>query len=185
VGTASITITYTPLAGAPAVATYEVDVSTVPPPATLSFNPLSPASVTVGDPALNITATGTPSGGTFSNGASIGGGTGGSFSAVHPSLGTFNYSGSTGVGTASITITYTPLAGASAVATYNINVSSAPPPATLSFNPLSPASVTVGDPALNITATGTPSGGTFSNGASMGGSTGGFFSADSSELRNL
>jgi subtilisin-like proprotein convertase family protein/replication initiation and membrane attachment protein DnaB len=177
VGTASITITYTPLAGAPAVATYEVDVSTVPPPATLSFNPLSPASVTVGDPALNITATGTPSGGTFSNGASIGGGTGGSFSAVHPSLGTFNYSGSTGVGTASITITYTPLAGAPAVSTYNVNVSSAPPPATLSFNPLSPASVTVGDPALNITATGTPSGGTFSNGASMGGGTGGSFSA--------
>jgi multidrug resistance efflux pump len=133
--------------------------------------------VTVGDPALNITATGSPSGGTYSTSNFVGGGTGGTFSAISPTMGTFTFSGTTSAGTSSIDVTYTPLAGAPAVLTYVVNVSAVPPPASLVFSPTSPASVTVGDPALNITATGSPSGGTYSNGVGNTGATGGSFSA--------
>jgi subtilisin-like proprotein convertase family protein len=176
-GTASVDITYTPVVGAPVLQSYVVNVSATPPPATLSFNPLSPATFTTGSPALTVTATGSPSGGTYSSGSIVLGGTGGSFSAVHPSLGTFTFGSASSAGTASIGITYTPLSGAPVVATYVVTVVVTPPPASLSFNPLSPASVTAGDPDLNITALGSPSGGIFSSGASLGGSTGGSFTA--------
>jgi hypothetical protein len=155
------------------VATYVVTVLVTPPPASLSFNPLSPASVTAGDPDLNITALGSPSGGTFSSGASLGGSTGGTFTAVHPSLGTFTYMGSTSAGTASIDITYTPLVGAPVVVTYSVDVSAVTPPTSLSFNPLSPSAVVSGSPALNITASGSPAGGTYSTANALSGGTGG------------
>jgi subtilisin-like proprotein convertase family protein len=179
-GSASIDITYAPPSATPITLRYTVVVTAVPPPTSLSFNPLSPLLVVVGSPAIGITATGSPSGGTYSSVSTMGGPTGGSFSAIHPSLGTFTFSSASAGGSESVDVTYTPLSGSPVTLTYSVTVATVPPPASLTFLPSAPALITVGDPSLMITAIGSPAGGTYSSGSSMGGSTGGSFSGVSS-----
>jgi subtilisin-like proprotein convertase family protein len=176
-GTASISITYTPLSGSPLTLTYSVTVSAVTPPTALTFLPPSPSTILAGSPTLNITATAVPSGGLFSSSNSLSGGTGGTFSTISPSTGAFSFSGATSAGTASVSITYTPLSGSPLTLTYTVVVSTVNPPSALTFLPLSPATTVLGDPPLTISAIGFPPGGSYSKGANQPGTTGASFSS--------
>jgi subtilisin-like proprotein convertase family protein len=146
--------------------------------ATLTFSPTSPGSFTVGGSPLNVTLTGTPTGGAFTLDSTSTTATGGSFSLTGSTL---TYSGGTTAGTATATVTYTVTGFTPATATYSVTVSPAGV-ATLTFSPTSPGSFTVGGSPLTVTLTGTPTGGAFTLGATSTTATGGSFSLTGSTL---
>jgi subtilisin-like proprotein convertase family protein len=87
--------------------------------ATLSFSPTSPGSFTIGGADLNVTLTGTPTGGAFTLGTTSTAVTGGSFSLTGSTL---TYSGGTSAGTATAEVTYTVTGFTPATATYSVTV---------------------------------------------------------------
>jgi subtilisin-like proprotein convertase family protein len=119
IGTVQITIIYAE-EDLEIISTFVVNVVGVA--STLSFNPVSPASITAGDP-LSVTATGSPAGGTFSSTGANAGTTGGTFSAINPTSGVFTFTGSTATGTASVNITYIGPGAAPVTLPYTVNVS--------------------------------------------------------------
>jgi subtilisin-like proprotein convertase family protein len=146
--------------------------------ATLSFTPASPGSFTIGGVALNVALTGSPTGGAFTLDSSSTTATGGSFALTGSTL---SYSGGTTAGTATATVTYTVTGSTPATATYSVIVTAAGA-ATLSFSPTSPGSFTIGGADLNVTLTGTPTGGAFTLDATSTTATGGSFSLTGSTL---
>lgn len=91
--------------------------------ATITFSPASPGTFTVGGTALNVTLTGSPSGGVFSIVSSSTTTTGGSFTLSGSSL---SFSGATTAGTATTTILYVAPDTSTTTSTYSVTVISNP-----------------------------------------------------------
>jgi subtilisin-like proprotein convertase family protein/phosphoheptose isomerase len=158
-GVASVPVTYDPDAGGPlasATVTFVINVTS------LTFAPAPILELDVGVSSGTITATGLPTGGTYSGGGFVNPDTGGLFSTIHPTAGTFTFTGSTTGGIATVAITYTPApaSGFKAITVvYTVEVSA------LTFIPPSPLAVVavpvVGSAPVTVTAVGDPSGGSY------------------------
>ena len=155
-GPATIDIVYTPPAGLPNTMTYTVNVTA------LSPAPASPHAVTTASPDFTITATGSPAGGMISIASISPGTTGGVFSlsSSGPTVGTIDFTSATSTGLASVGITYTPLVGPTITLPYEVTV------VDLTFSP-DPGMFRVGDTDLSISASGFPTGGTYSTSVSL------------------
>ena len=167
-GVAEVEILYSPnvaSGSAPVLATYTINVSNI-----ISVNPASPLGTGIGAADVTITAGGSPSGGVFSLGTvSDPDTTGGAFQLIDPS-GIFSFGGASSAGTVTADLIYAPPGGgATATFVYVVDVSN------ISFDPISPATLVIGEDPLEVTVTGNPAGGTISFGVIDLSQTGGIF----------
>jgi hypothetical protein len=145
----------------------------------LQFSTSSPLLLPAGANSFALTATGSPSGGSYSNSPTLDSGTGGSFSSIHSSNGSFSYSGSSSAGRAQTGITYTDSSGQfSLTKTFVVRTN------LLNLSSPSPASVLAqagGSSPLTVSVLGALAGGSFSLPTQNSEGTSGTFSTSSND----